>query len=421
MKTSTHKGSAVVIKAGGMLLETEEKIVKMVEVIRDYHSKYDAVFFICSAMGKTTDLLLERIAKRKKRPSDKEVDRILCEKGEEVTVRKIVKALNALDVPAVGFNAEEVGLLCTGNYGDARLTRFENPENVSMLSRPRVMVIAGFQGYNPKLKSKQTLGRGGSDKSAVAIAAMMKPYFRKVDCIIFKEVDGIYAVDPRIVPNAMRYDEISFGDMIELSEAGAGVLMDGAVRLAESHDLPFRVILSPTIGKSTGGTLIGRKRHKNPDNIEDIPGLRAIAITNRLVAIRVANIRNKPGVASKVFSNFRVNILEVNQEPHRRLASISCTIRAKDLKKFEKYIQQKPLNEGIILTTENLMEITIIDKDMEDRPGYLAMLTEITGGKGVNIEMIRSFKKTATITINSHLNDQEDLIRLLAEKLKLVA
>lgn len=235
-----------------------------------------------------------------------------------------------------------------------------------------------------------TLGRGGSDTTAVALAHALD-----ASCEIYTDVRGVYAVDPRIVPNARRFSFIRYGDMVAMSSAGAGVLMDRAVLLAERLGIPLRVKLSPSLGETEEGTLVSFRDEKEEAIEVDDLSMIGLAIRQNIAVVTVTGIRNRPGKAAKIFECLSDIIIgDANQGPSGKKASISCWIDREDVDKVRAAIPNCKIQE-------DLASLTLVSPGMKEGKGYLARMTRALANTRTNIEMISTAGGSILVVIRA--------------------
>ncbi|NLZ83352.1 MAG: aspartate kinase, partial [Clostridiales bacterium] len=278
----------IVKKFGGTSVADKERIFNVAKRIADDYKEGHEIVVVLSAMGKQTDILLNMAKEINPKASRRELDMLLTT-GEQTSVALMAMALDVLGVPAVSLNAYQVAMHTTPTYGNARIKRIDT-ERINMeLENKRVVVVTGFQGVN-KMDDYTTLGRGGSDTTAVAIAASL----HADACEIYTDVDGVYTTDPRIVKNAQKLKEITYDEMLEMASLGAGVLHNRSVEMAKKYGVQLVVRSSLN---SSEGTLI-----KEEVKMEKmlVSGVAADANTARIAVI---GLGDQPGVAFKLFNH----------------------------------------------------------------------------------------------------------------------
>lgn len=408
----------VVKKYGGSSIANLEMLGKVAEHIKKTRESGKKVVIILSAMGDTTDELI-KLAKASyggELPSEKDLQdeqNKLLVTGEEQSAPLLALALWRLGVPAVSLTSREIELETDAN-GRVRVIRGVN-EIRSLLDQGKVAVVTGFQGIKETTKMVTILGRGGSDITEIALTASLGEKY----CENYTDVDGIFAVDPRIIPEAKRFDQISYYQLIELATAGSGKLNDRAVILAQNLGIEIKVLLSPSFGESTGGTLVcSGSTLEKMESFESQPGL---AIQKSRL-IRILNIPNKPGMARRIFEPLeRINLLNAIQAPAGEKAKISimCLPKLSDsILSILNKVKEKLLPEIEILEPLEIAELTLVDPLMKDHPSYLARVSRAIGEAEVNIESLSAPGITIAVVVKE--TDLLKAARALAEEFQLV-
>ena len=277
----------IVKKFGGSSVADRECLFRVAERCIEEYRKGNDVIVVLSAMGDTTDELIEKAKLITAEPSKREMDMLLTT-GEQVSASLLAMAVNSLGVPAVSLNAFQVRMHCTSAYGNARFKRVESERIRHELDSKKIVVVTGFQGVN-KYEDYATLGRGGSDTTAVAIAAAL----HADACEIYTDVDGVYTADPRIVPNARKLDAISYDEMLELASLGARVLHNRSVEMAKKYGV--QLVVRSSLNRNEGTVV------KEVVKLEKmlISGVASDKNTSR---VSVIGVDDKPGVAFKIFN-----------------------------------------------------------------------------------------------------------------------
>ena len=278
----------IVKKFGGTSVANKERIFNVAKrCIEDYKSG-NKVVVVLSAMGKQTDVLLDMAKDINPKASRRELDMLLTT-GEQTSVALMAMAMDSLGVPAVSMNAFQVAMHTTADYGSARIKRIDTERIKNELDNRRIVVITGFQGIN-KYDDYTTLGRGGSDTTAVALAAAL----HADACEIYTDVDGVFTADPRIVPKARKLGEITYDEMLELASLGAGVLHNRSVEMAKKYGV--QLVVRSSLNTSEGTVV------KEESNMEKML-VSGVAADKNVVQIAVEGLENKPGVAFKLFQH----------------------------------------------------------------------------------------------------------------------
>ena len=230
--------SLIVQKFGGSSVANAERVFNVANIITDTYDKGNDVIVVVSAQGDTTDDLIAKAAEINPNPSKREMDMLLST-GEQISIALLAMAIEKLGYPVISLTGPQAGFITDSNYSKARIRRIEKERIENEISKHNIIIVAGFQGMN-RYDNITTLGRGGSDTSAVALAAA----FHADLCQIFTDVDGVYTADPRIVPNAQKLDEITYDEMLELASLGANVLHNRSVEMAKKYNVNLEVVSS---------------------------------------------------------------------------------------------------------------------------------------------------------------------------------
>lgn len=373
----------VVQKFGGTSVADTQKIKKVADaVIREKKLGNDVVVVV-SAMGHTTDYLVKMAKEISEQPSAREMDMLLST-GEGVSIALLAMAIQSKGYEAVSLNAMQIGIMTEKVHQKARIVDIKTDRLRKNLGEGKIIVVAGFQGITDECEIT-TLGRGGSDTSAVALAAALDA----LRCDIYTDVEGVYTTDPRIVPNASKLDTISYEEMLELARVGANVLHPRSVETAKQFNVPLRV--RSTFNLDNLGTLIIGA--KDMEIYQPVTGVAADLSQVRIVVCEVPDV---PGNAAKLFGALAQENISVDmiiQSYARKAANtndIAFTIEKADLEKTKKVLEKikADLNVGTIHIDENIAKVSIVGAGMVDRPGIAATMFETIAKMGVNIKMI---------------------------------
>lgn len=386
----------IVKKFGGSSVADRECIFRVAERCIEEYRKGNDVIVVLSAMGDTTDELIEKAKLITAEPSKREMDMLLTT-GEQVSASLLAMAVNSLGVPAVSLNAFQVRMHCTSAYGNARFKRVESERIRHELDSRKIVVVTGFQGVN-KYEDYATLGRGGSDTTAVAIAAAL----HADACEIYTDVDGVYTADPRIVPNARKLDAISYDEMLELVSLGARVLHNRSVELAKKYGV--QLVVRSSLNRNEGTVV------KEVVKLEKmlISGVASDKNTSR---VSVIGVDDKPGVAFKIFNTLArkgINVDIILQSVGREgTKDISFTVAQDDLEETLSILSdnKEELTIQAIEHKDNVAKISIVGAGMMSNPGVAAKMFEALFNAGVNINMISTSEVRITVLIEE--NDVE--------------
>lgn len=388
----------VVQKFGGTSVADTDKIKKVAQaVIREKELGND-VIVVVSAMGHTTDYLIKMAKEISKNPSSREMDMLLST-GEGVTIPLLTMAILEKGYDAISLNAMQIGIMTENVHQKARIVDIKTDKLKEKLKEGKIIVVAGFQGITEDGEIT-TLGRGGSDTSAVALAAAV----HAKRCDIYTDVEGVYTTDPRIVPNASRIKTVSYDEMLELARVGANVLHPRSVETAKQFNVPLRV--RSTFKLDNPGTLIiGAK------NMEIYQPVTGVAIDMSQVRIVVCDVPDAPGHAAKLFGALAKENISVDMiiQSYARNATntndIAFTVDKSDLDRATTILEKikTELKASALHIDENIAKVSIVGAGMVDRPGIAATMFDTMAKLGINIKMI----STSEIKI-SCLVEKED-------------
>lgn len=372
----------IVQKFGGTSVADPEKIKNVAKaVIREKNNGND-VIVVVSAMGHTTDYLVKLAKDITPTPDSREMDMLLAT-GEQVSIALLAMAIQAQGHKAVSMNAMQVGIITECIHTKARIVDIKTNKLKQHLEEGKIIVVAGFQGVTPDGEIT-TLGRGGSDTSAVAIAGALQAE----RCDIYTDVEGVYTTDPRIVPKATKLDEISYEEMLELAHVGANVLHPRSVETAKQFKVPMRV--RSTFKLDDLGTYI--------TGVEDMEIYKPVAgVASDLSQIRIVicEVPDKPGNAAKIFealSKDDVSVDMIIQSYGRSddTNDIAFTVDASDYDKTMSIVKNviKEIGASGVLVDEDIAKVSIVGAGMVDRPGIAASMFKALAESGINIKMI---------------------------------
>lgn len=373
----------IVQKFGGTSVADTEKIRNVAKTVIKEKNNGNDVVVVVSAMGHTTDYLVKMAKDLSKAPSSREMDMLLST-GEGVTIALLAMAIQAQGFEAVSFNAMQIGIMTENVHSKARIVDIKTEKLRKNLNEGKIIVVAGFQGVTSDGEIT-TLGRGGSDTSAVALAAALNAD----RCDIYTDVEGVYTTDPRIVPKASRLDEISYDEMLELAHAGANVLHPRSVETAKQFNVPMRVRSSFKLDNL--GTLI-----LGVENMEIYKPVTGVAADLSQARIVVCDVPDVPGQAAKLFGRLAKEHISVDmiiQSYARKVSNtndIAFTIESADMDKTITTLNalKEELNCGDIQVNDNIAKVSIVGAGMIDRPGIASSMFETMAEVGVNIKMI---------------------------------
>ncbi len=382
----------IVKKFGGTSVANKERIFNVARRCIGDYQKGNQVVVVLSAMGKQTDVLLDMAKDVNPRPSKRELDMLLTT-GEQTSVALMAMAMDYLGVPAVSFNAFQVAMHTTEDYGNARLKRIDTQRIHLELDNRRIVVITGFQGIN-KYDDYTTLGRGGSDTTAVALAAAL----HADACEIYTDVDGVFTADPRIVPSARKLDVISYDEMLELASLGAGVLHNRSVEMAKKYGV--QLVVRSSLNTSEGTVV------KEEGKMEKML-VSGVAVDKNVAQFSVEGLENKPGVAFKLFrhlANHDVNVDMILQSvEHNGTQDISFTVTEEmaetALQTLERH-RNTSLRCDRITVTKDVAKVSVVGAGMMTNAGVAAKMFEALYDAGINIRQISTSEIRVTVLID---------------------
>jgi len=368
----------IVQKFGGSSVANAERIMNVARRIVKTYEAGNLVVVVLSAQGSTTDRLLEKAKEVNPAASKRELDMLLCT-GEQQSVALMAMAIEALGHKAISLNAMQIGIHATNAHGNAHIEDIETTRIKAELKHNNIVLVAGFQGVN-SIGDMATLGRGASDTTAVALAAVLEA---KV-CEIYSDVDGIYTVDPRIVPTAKKLPELGYDDMLELAFAGVQMLHGRAVEMAKRYTVTIVVRSSMA---ETEGTWI-----KEDCKVEKLT-VSGCAIDRNVARISVMGLEDKPGAAFRVFSLLAQEQISVDiilQSVGHGTCDISFTVTRQDLAAARNLLaaHQDEIGYTAIETDENLAKLSVVGAGMATNAGVASAMFEALYESGVNIHMI---------------------------------
>ena len=381
----------IVKKFGGSSVANKERIFNVARrCIEDYKAGHDVVV-VLSAMGDTTDNLIEMAHDINPDAKKRELDMLLTT-GEQVSVSLMAMAMQALDVPAVSLNAFQVMMHSTSRYGNARFKRVDTERIQHELDSRKIVIVTGFQGVN-KYDDITTLGRGGSDTTAVALASVL----HADKCEIYTDVEGVYTADPRKVPKARKLKEITYDEMLDLATLGAGVLHNRSVEMAKKYGVPL--VVRSSLNNSEGTVV------KEEVTVERML-ISGVALDTEAVRIAVIGLKDVPGMAFKLFdvlAKKHINVDVILQSIGRAgTKDISFTVDGKDLDDAIATLEENKARLGYqeLHSERNIAKLSIVGAGMMSNPGVAAKMFESLYNEGVNINMISTSEIRVTVLIN---------------------
>ena len=369
----------IVQKYGGSSLATTEKIRFVAEKIVERKQAGNQLIVIVSAMGKTTDSLINLAKEIHSSPPDREMD-LLLSTGELVSVALLCMAVENLGESAEGMTGYFAGIQTDNFHTKACIQQIEPSRVIKELNNGNIVIIAGFQGISSE-NTITTLGRGGSDLTAIAIASAVKAHL----CETYTDVEGIFTADPKIVPEAKLIPEISYNELLEMASTGAKVMQSRAVEFAKRYDVPFAV--KSTFGKE-GGTMVKEISLKEGADVS------SVSLDEKQAKITILKVPDTPGIAAKIFSalgkeNINVDVI-VQNISKENFTDISFTVNIVEVEKTMKIAKAitKELNAAEVIHDTEIAKVSIIGIGMMNHPGVAGRMFETLAKENINIKMI---------------------------------
>ncbi len=388
----------IVQKFGGSSVADAAKIERVAGIIADTYNAGNEVVVVLSAQGDTTDDLIDKAHEINPDPSKRELDMLLSV-GEQISVALMAMQLEKMRIPAVSLAGWQIGMSTNSNYGGARIKKISTERMRRELDKNRVVLVAGFQGVN-KYDDVTTLGRGGSDTTAVAIAATL----HADKCQIYTDVEGVYTADPRKVPNARKLDAITYDEMLELASLGSQVLHNRSVEMAKRYNVDLEV-LSSYVRKP------GTKVKEVVKKVEQMI-ISGIAKDTKVARVTVVGVPDEPGVAFKVFSALskgKINVDIILQSAGLGGTNdISFTVALDDVARTREILEERIDAIGFdhVSIDENVAKVSIVGAGMMNNSGVAVRMFEALQGKRINIQMISSSEIKLSVVIAEEQADR---------------
>lgn len=389
----------IVKKFGGSSVANAERVFNVANRIIDDYKKGNDVIVVVSAQGDTTDDLIEKALEinPKGTASKREMDMLLSA-GEQISIALLAMAIETLGCPVKSLLGWQAGFQTDSHHSIARIKRIDTERLKNEISKKNIVIVAGFQGLN-KYDDITTLGRGGSDTSAVAIAAAMKADL----CQIYTDVDGVYSADPRKVPTAKKMDEISYDEMLELATLGAQVLNNRSVEMAKKYNVELEVLSSLEVKPGT----IVKEIVKMEKTL-----IKGVAKDNNVARVSIIGLEDTPGVAFKIFNKlaqYKVNVDIILQSVGRKgTKDITFTVPKDQKIQAVEAIEsiKDSLNFEDVSVDETISKVSIVGAGMESHPGVASKMFEALCDAGINIQMISTSEIKISVLIDAKYADK---------------
>jgi aspartate kinase len=393
----------IVQKYGGTSVGNTERIKNVAARVAQYRAKGDRVVVVVSAMSGVTDNLIKLAKDIMPLPNEREMD-VLLATGEQTTIALTAIALHSMGLPAVSLTGAQAGIVTDGVHTKAKIQNITPKKIHELLNQGNVVIVAGFQGETIEGQIT-TLGRGGSDLTAIALAAALKADL----CQIYTDVDGVYTADPRLVPGAKKLEEISYDEMLELASLGAKVMQSRSVEFAKKFGVIFEVRSSLN---DNPGTIV----KEETKNMEDVV-VRGVSLDKNQAKITLVAVPDKPGVAARIFkaigdANVNVDMI-VQNISHGSLdkpgaTDLSFTVDKPDLLKAQKVINglKSEMGFGKVIATENIGKLSIVGVGMKSHTGVAGKMFDTLAREGVNIDMISTSEIKISVVVDLGKGEQ---------------
>ncbi len=396
----------IVQKFGGSSVANVGRIQNVAKRVVSYRQKGYAMVVVVSALGDTTDELIELANKINPEPSEREMDMLLST-GEQISVALLAMAIHKLGYEAISFTGAQVGIITDTSHTRARIIKINTDKLKEELKQDKIVIVAGFQGITLN-QDITTLGRGGSDLTAVALAKELGAN----ECEIYTDVEGIYTADPRIEPKARKIPQITFDEMLEMASLGAQVMQARSIEVAKKFNVPIHVRSS--FSKKSGTRII-----KEAKKMEDVV-VSGVTLNKGEAKITICNVPDRPGVAAKIFKELSSNGINVDMivqnVSHLRQTDISFTVNKSDAHKTVRITKKvaKNMRAGEVFEDQDIARVSLVGVGMRSHPGVAAKMFEVLALNKINIEMI----STSDISISCIIKKKfaETAVRELHEK-----
>ncbi|MBV9120559.1 MAG: aspartate kinase [Chloroflexi bacterium] len=379
--------SLIIQKYGGSSVKDVDRIKAVAQRVADRQREGNDLVVVVSAMGDTTDDLIDLAQRIMPQPEAREMDMLLST-GELISSALVAMALHQLGCKAVALSGPQAGIMTDATFNKAKISAIDPERLRRELGSGKVVIVAGFQGLTDD-QDIATLGRGGSDTTAVALAARLEADA----CEIYTDVDGVYTADPRVVPEARKLDTISFEEMLEMAQMGAKVMHPRAVELGQIYGMPITVRSSYS---DREGTIIG---------VENLNKVTGIAHDADVAKVTVVGVPDQPGVAYKLFAPLAdraVNVDTIVQNvSHEGVTDISFTMNKAELPRAQTYIEElaREMGATTVVANPEMAKVSIVGTGIQNHPGYAARMFGAMSDSGINIDMISTSEIRITVIV----------------------
>lgn len=391
----------IVQKYGGTSVGNTDRIKNVAARVAKYHARGDQVVVVVSAMSGVTDNLIKLAKDIMPLPNEREMD-VLLATGEQTTIALAAIALHSIGIKAVSLTGAQAGIVTDGVHTKAKIQNITPKKIHDLLKEGNVVIVAGFQGQTIE-GQVTTLGRGGSDLTAIALAAALKADL----CQIYTDVDGVYTADPRLVPSARKLEEISYDEMLELASLGAKVMQSRSVEFAKKFGVVFEVRSSLN---DNPGTIV-KEETKNMEGVV----VRGVSLDKNQAKLTLVAVPDRPGVAARVFkaigdANINVDMIvqNISHGSGKPATDLSFTVDKPDLLKAHKVIEGLKAEIGYekVLAAENIGKLSIVGVGMKSHSGVAGKMFEILAREGINIDMISTSEIKVSVVLDLGKGEQ---------------
>ncbi len=385
----------IVQKYGGTSVGNTERIKNVAARVAKYRARGDQVVVVVSAMSGVTDNLIKLAKEIMPLPNEREMD-VLLATGEQTTIALTAIALHSINVPAVSLTGAQAGIVTDGVHTKAKIQNITPKAIHDLLNQGKVVIVAGFQGQTHE-GQVTTLGRGGSDLTAIALAAAVRADL----CQIYTDVDGVYTADPRLVPGAKKLEEISYDEMLELASLGAKVMQSRSVEFAKKFGVVFEVRSSLN---DNPGTIV-KEETKNMEGVV----VRGVSLDKNQAKITLVGVPDQPGIAARIFkaigdANINVDMIvqNISHGSGKPATDLSFTVDKPDLLKAQKVIDglKTAIGFGKVISTENIGKLSIVGVGMKSHTGVAGKMFDTLAREGINIDMISTSEIKISVVID---------------------
>ena len=396
----------IVQKFGGTSVADSDRIRNVARIITETYRRGHNVVVVLSAQGDTTDDLIAKAAEINPRASQREMDMLLST-GEQISCSLCAMAIEAMGYPVVSLTGWQAGFRTNSSYSNARIKTLRTERVLAELDKKKIVIVTGFQGIN-KYDDITTLGRGGSDTSAVALAAVLHADL----CQIYTDVDGVFTADPRCVKGARKLDEITYDEMLELATLGTQVLHNRSVEMAKRYNVNLEVLSSFSGQPGTKVKEVAKTMEK--------PYVSGVAKDKNIARLALVGLPDKPGTAFRIFSTLarhKINVDIILQSIGRNdTKDISFTVTHSDMDKAREAMEKMKDALGFdhIDVTDDIAKVSIVGAGMINNPGVAALMFEALYNGGININMISTSEIKLSVLVN--IEDADRAVQLVHDR-----